>query len=60
MKKTFREEIINDIFKFSSEKNSFELIENKYGAIDKKTITKELIQVGIMPEVFEHSKESNE
>ena len=54
MKKTFREEVIDDIFKFSSEKNAFELIENKYQSIDKKTIIKELIQVGIMPEVFEH------
>lgn len=54
MKKTFREEIIDNIFKFSGEKNAFELIENKYRSISEKTITKELIQVGIMPEVFEH------
>lgn len=54
MKKTFREEIIDDIFKFSGEKNSFELVENKYKSINKETLTKELIQVGIMPEVFEH------
>lgn len=55
MKKTFREEVIDDIFKFSEETNSFELIEKKYQSLlDKKTIIKELIQVGIMPEVFEH------
>lgn len=54
MKKTFREEIIDNIFKFGGEKNAFELIENKYQSIDKKAIVKELIQVGIMPEVFEH------
>jgi type II restriction enzyme len=54
MKKTFREGIIDDIFKFSGEKNAFELIENKYHSINKKVISKELIQVGIMPEVFEH------
>ncbi|MEK7621616.1 MAG: HindIII family type II restriction endonuclease [Patescibacteria group bacterium] len=54
MKKTFREEIIDDIFKFSGEKNAFELIENKYRSINKKTLTEELIQVGIMPEVFDH------
>lgn len=54
MKKTFREEVIDNIFKFSGEKNAFELIENKYSSINKKTITEELIQVGIMPEVFEH------
>lgn len=54
MKKTFREEIVDNIFKFSGEKNAFELIENKYQSINKKVIIKELIQVGIMPEVFEH------
>lgn len=54
MKKTFREEIIDDIFKFSDKKNSFELIENKYQSISKSIIIKELIQVGIMPEVFGH------
>ncbi len=54
MKKTFREQVIDDIFKFSGERNSFELIENKYQSINKSTIVKELIQVGIMPEVFEH------
>ncbi|MDD5146042.1 MAG: HindIII family type II restriction endonuclease [Candidatus Pacebacteria bacterium] len=54
MEKTFREEVIDNIFKFSNEGNSFELIENKYKSIDKKTLVKELIQVGIMPEVFEH------
>ena len=54
MKRTFREEIIDDIFKFSNELNSFELIENKYKSVSKNTIIKELIQVGIMPEVFEH------
>src|SRR5437667_581999 len=54
MGKTFRNEVIKDIFEFSNEKNSFELLENKYGSLDKKTITKELIQIGIMPEVFDH------
>ena len=54
MGKTFREQIIDNIFKFSNEKCSFELIEKKCQAIDKTAITKELIQVGIMPEVFEH------
>lgn len=54
MTKTFREEIIDDIFKFSEEKNSFEIIEKKYQSVSKDILTKELIQVGIMPEVFEH------
>lgn len=54
MKKTFREKVIDNIFKFSSEENSFGLIENKYQSIDKKTIIKELIQVGIIPEIFGH------
>lgn len=54
MTKTFREKVIDDIFKFSGEKNAFELIESKYCSLDKKTLCKELIQVGIMPEVFDH------
>lgn len=54
MNKTFREKVIDDIFRFSSEKSPFDLVENKYKSITKKTISKELIQVGIMPEVFEH------
>lgn len=54
MTKSFREQVIDDVFKFSEKDNSFELIENKYGSIKKETLAKELIQVGIMPEVFEH------
>lgn len=54
MKKTFREQVIDDIFQFSDKGNSFELIEKKYQSISKETLTKELVQVGIMPEVFEH------
>lgn len=54
MKTSFREKVIADVLKFSNEKNAFELVENKYRAIPKNTLVKELIQVGIMPEVFEH------
>lgn len=54
MNKTFREKVIDDIFKFSGEKSPFDLIESQYKSVTKKVITKELIQVGIMPEVFEH------
>lgn len=54
MNKTFREKVIDDIFKFSGEKSPFDLVENKYKPITKEVIIKELIQVGIMPEVFEH------
>jgi type II restriction enzyme len=54
MNKTFREKVIDDIFRFSGEKSPFDLIENKYKPITKEVISKELIQVGIMPEVFEH------
>jgi hypothetical protein len=54
MSKQFRELIIDDIFKHSGATNSFEILEKKYGELDEKTIIKELIQVGIMPEVFNH------
>lgn len=53
-KKNFREQVIDDIFRFSTQKNSFELIENKYKPISKNSLIAELIQVGIMPEVFGH------
>src|SRR3989338_101575 len=52
MKKSFRKQIIDDIFQFSNKSNSFELIEKKYQPIKKETLIAELIQVGIMPEVF--------
>lgn len=54
MNKTFREKVIDDIFKFSDERSPFELIENKYKSVGKEIVSRELIQVGIMPEVFEH------
>lgn len=54
MNKTFREKVIDDIFKYSGEKSPFDLIEAEYKSISKETIIRELIQVGIMPEVFEH------
>lgn len=54
MKKIFREQIIDDIFRFSDKGNSFELIEKRCQSIGKETLINELIQVGIMPEVFEH------
>lgn len=54
MGKTFREKVIDDIFKFSGGKSPFDLIENRYKSVTKEVIAKELIQVGIMPEVFEH------
>jgi hypothetical protein len=52
--KTFRAKVIDDIFRFSSKTNAFELMEKEYRSIKKESLIKELIQVGIMPEVFEH------
>ena len=54
MKKTFREQVIDDIFKSSEERNAFEILEKKYQSVNKKILTGELIQIGIMPEVFDH------
>jgi len=50
----FRGRVIEDVFKFSDEKHAFELLEDKYGKLPKETLARELIQVGIMPEVFDH------
>lgn len=52
--KTFREQVIDDIFKFSEQRNAFELLEKKYQSVGKKILTTELVQIGIMPEVFDH------
>lgn len=55
MSKSFREEVIEDILTFSSKDcDAFGLIEDKYSSINKKNIVQELIQVGIMPEIFLH------
>jgi len=54
MSKSFRKETIEEIFKISGDKDAFDLIESKYKSIKKEIIVQELIQVGIMPEVFQH------
>lgn len=50
----FRRQVISDIFEFSKTDNAFELLESKYKNVKKNVLIKELIQVGIMPEIFEH------
>ncbi len=54
MPNNFRRRVIENVFQFSKEANAFELLENKYQSITKEILTRELIQVGIMPEVFDH------
>jgi len=51
---SFRENVIEDVFNFSDEKHAFELLEEKYGKLTKDMLARELIQVGIMPEIFDH------
>ena len=54
MNASFRGRVIEDVFKFSEERRAFELLEDKYGKLPKDVLARELIQVGIMPEVFDH------
>ncbi len=49
-----RAETIDTIFKIATESNAFELIEKAYGNLSLNKLTAEVVQVGIMPEVFEH------
>lgn len=52
--KSFRSQVVDDIFLFAKERNPFELIEKKYQALSRNTLASELVGVDIMPEIFEH------
>lgn len=49
-----RSEIINTIFSISQTRDAFEQIERLYGNLSREELSREIVQVGIMPEVFEH------
>lgn len=49
-----RSEIINALFTISKQKDAFEQIEQLYAHLDRDTLSREIVQVGIMPEVFDH------
>jgi len=49
-----RAQIIDSIFKISKENNAFEQIERLYSGLTREELSQEIVQVGIMPEVFDH------
>ncbi|WP_375560779.1 HindIII family type II restriction endonuclease [Bernardetia sp. OM2101] len=49
-----RKELIDLVFKVAKEKNAFEQLEAYVATITKKKIIKNIIDVGILPEMFDH------
>ena len=49
-----RSGIIDTIFNLSQKRDAFEQIERLYANPSKEELSREIVQVGIMPEVFEH------
>jgi len=54
MNNDYRTKIINTIFKISNNSNAFEQIEAAHSKISLEKLLDEIVQIGIMPEVFEH------
>jgi type II restriction enzyme len=49
-----RSQIIDTIFSISGQEDAFEQLEQLYSNITKEELAQEIVQVGIMPEVFDH------
>ncbi|WP_338813921.1 HindIII family type II restriction endonuclease [Bernardetia sp. Wsw4-3y2] len=49
-----RKELIELVFKVAKEKNAFEQLENYVATISKKKLIENIIDVGILPEMFDH------
>jgi len=49
-----RSKIIDTIFNISKQSDAFEQIENLYSNLTKDELIQEIVQVGILPEVFDH------
>lgn len=49
-----RKDIINFIFKISKEKNAFDILENHLNKLSFEKLKDNIIEVGILPEMFEH------
>lgn len=49
-----RKELIDLVFKVTKEKNAFEQLENYVATISKKKLIENIIDVGILPEMFDH------
>ena len=49
-----RKELIELVFNIAKEKNAFEQLENYVATISKKKLTENIIDIGILPEMFDH------
>lgn len=49
-----RQQIINDIFEIAKLPNAFEALEEKFKELSKEDLSSELVEVGILPEFFDH------
>lgn len=49
-----RKNIIKLIFEIAKEKNAFDLLEKHLHALNKQDLSENLIQCGVLPEMFEH------
>ncbi|WP_291725485.1 HindIII family type II restriction endonuclease [Bernardetia sp.] len=49
-----RKELIELVFKIAKEKNAFEQLEDYVNTISKKKLVENIIDVGILPEIFNH------
>jgi type II restriction enzyme len=49
-----RSEVIETIFRISQQPDAFEQLEASYLGLSREILVKEIVQVGIMPEVFDH------
>jgi len=49
-----REKIIDEIFKIAQKQDAFDILEKEYSFLSRDNLSSEIVQIGIMPEVFEH------
>lgn len=53
-KKMTRKKLINLMFKISSKRNAFEVLERRLQGVTQKQVKNALIECGVMPEMFGH------
>lgn len=49
-----RQQIIDDIFETATLPNPFDALEDKFKTLSKEELSQELVEVGILPEFFDH------
>jgi hypothetical protein len=49
-----RQQIIDEMLKIAKTSNAFEMLEEQFGNITKSDLSNQIVEVGIMPELFDH------